>query len=310
VSDEAPLQVPVPADIDAADRIVYGLTARQVAILAGTGGWLWLAFRALCPPVPPVALVVAAMPVLAVAAVLALGRRDGISLDRWVFAALLAARAPRRFVPMGDGRPAVPRWAPEPCGVGPVQVAPLRLPAAAIDESGVVDVDDGRVALTAVSTVTFDLRTGGEQQALVDGFGQWLNALSGPTQIVVSTRPADVEALAEAVDRRSPYLPSPALAEAADGYVAFLRWLADDRDPLERRVTVAHRVGAHTEAKAARRQADQTARTVTGLGAAAVVLDGGLVGDVLAAACDPWQTPTFGRSRPGSVVTADAGTAP
>jgi hypothetical protein len=317
VADDLPPQAVLPADIDAPDRVLYGLTARQVAILAGTGGWLWLAYRALCPPVPAAAVGLAAVPIAAVAVVLALGRRDGISLDRWVAAAIVAARSPRLLVPVGDGAPAMPGWTPlsrpagsprrgRPDAAGTAPVAPLRLPATAIAESGVIDVDDGRVAVTAVSTVNVELRTAGEQQALVDGLGRWLNALTTPTQIVVSTRPADVDSLADTIERRLRYLPHPALADAAAGYAEFLRWLRDDRDPLERRVLVAHRVGGHADPQAVRRHAEQTARVVGGLGAAAV-LDGGLVTDVLVASCEPWRIPAFGRSIPGAVVTGRIG---
>jgi len=318
VPDDPPVQAAVPADIDVPDRVLYGLTARQVAILVGTGGWLWLAYRALCPPVPTVVVGLAAVPIAAVAVVLALGRRDGISLDRWMAAAVIAARSPRLLVAVGDGAPAVPWWAPVARPAGSPQrgrrtvsatgaVAPLRLPATAIDVDGVVDLDDGRVALTAVSTVNVDLRTAGEQHALVDGLGRWLNALTTATQIVVSTRPADLDSLADAVDQQVPYLAHPALADAAAGYGDFLRWLREDRDPLHRRVLIAHRVGAHADGPVARRHAEQTARAVTGLGAAAVVLDGGLVADVLVASCDPWRIPRSGRSVPGAVVTGQTG---
>jgi hypothetical protein len=232
----------------------------------------------------------------------------------------MAARSPRVLVPAGDGPPTVPAWAPATDAAGSPrsgrrraatvdEPAPLRLPATAIAESGMVDLADGRVAMTAVSTVNFDLRTAGEQHALVAELGRWLNALSAPTQVVVSTRPTDVDALADTVDRQLPYLAPPALADAAAGYADFLRWLRDDRDPLDRRVTIAHRLGGHADPAAVHRHADHTARAMTGVGAAAVVLDGGLVTDVLAAACDPWQTPTFGRSTSRAVVTGQPGEA-
>jgi hypothetical protein len=326
MADDVPVQVAIPADIDAPDRVLYGLTVRQVAILAGTGGWLWLAYRALCPPVPAAAVGLAAVPVAAVAAVLALGRRDGISLDRWVTAALVAARSPRLLVAAGDGLPAVPGWAPLArlagpphrrralAAAAPVAVAPLRLPATAISESGVVDVDDGQVTLTAVSTINVDLRTAGEQSALVEGLGRWLNTLSTPAQIVVSTRPADMDSLADTVERQLRYLSHPALADAAAGYADFLRWLRDDRDPLDRRVVIAHRAdgkaSGHADGQVVRRHAEQTARAIAGLGAAAAILDGGLVTDVLGACCEPWRIPRFGRSTPGAVITGQTGNGP
>jgi hypothetical protein len=321
------LQAQVPADIDVADRVLYGLTVRQVAILAATGALLWAAYRTLTPLIPPIAVGIAAVPIAAMAAGLALGRRDGISMDRWVAAAIASARTPRLLVAAAHPVPPVPAWAPEVHAVDPAgtsaagmtrtrrhaargststapRLAPLRLPADRITPAGPVDLDgQGRVALTAVSTVNFDLRSLDEQAALIEAAGRWLNSLSAPTQIVVSTRRVDMDAHADLVEQRLDYLPHPALADAAAGYAEFLRQLGDERDPLDRRIVVAHRVGPHADAAVARRHAEHTARALSGLGAPTRVLDGGQVTDVLAAACNPWQNTGFGRPTPDATIT-------
>ncbi len=326
------LQAQVPADIDAPDRVLYGLTARQVAILAATAALLWAAYRTLTPLVPPAVVGIAAVPIAAVAAGLALGRRDGISMDRWVAAAVAATRAPRLLVAAAHAVPPVPAWAPlmraaDPTGTSAAstprnrrgtarsgkdaaasapRLAPLRLPADRITPAGVVDLDGhGRVALTAVSTVNFDLRSPDEQYALIEAAGRWLNSLSAPTQIVVSTRRVDMDAHADLVEQRLDWLPHPKLADAAAGYAEFLRQLGEERDPLDRHIVVAHRVGAHGDAAVARRHAEHTARALSGLGAPTRVLDGGAVTDVLAAACNPWQNTGFGRPTPDAVITTD-----
>jgi hypothetical protein len=185
-------------------------------------------------------------------------------------------------------------------------LAPLRLPADRITPAGVVDLDQGRVALTAVSTVNFDLRTSDEQYALIEAAGRWLNSLSTPTQIVVSTRRVDMDAHADLVEEHIDYLPHPALADAAAGYAEFLRQLGEERDPLDRHIVVAHRVGPHAETAVARRHADHTARALSGLGATTRVLDGSGVTDVLTAACNPWYNTGFGRATPDAVITAAA----
>ena len=333
------LQAQVPADIDAPDRVLYSLTARQVAILAATGALLWAAYRLLTPLVPPAVVGIAAVPVAAVAAGLALGRRDGISMDRWVAAALATARAPRLLVAAGQQVAPLPAWAApmrtaettntrrstragshsdtrgaparrRTGGAAPApRLAPLRLPADHIHPGGVVDLDghgrdgQGRVALTAVSTVNFDLRSFDEQAALIEAAGRWLNSLSAPTQIVVSTRRVDMDAHAELIEQRLDYLPHPALAETAAGYAQFLRQLGDERDPLDRRIVVAHRVGAGADPAVARRHAEHTARALSGLGAPTRVLDGGQVTDVLAAACNPWHNTGSGRPTPDATIT-------
>ncbi len=333
LTDE-PYVAQVPADIDAPDRVLYGLTVRQVAILAATGALLWAAYRTLTPLVPAAVVAIAAVPVAAVAAGLALGRRDGISMDRWVAAALAAARAPRLLVAADHPVPPVPAWAPEmraadPAGTraagtirtqrgtarngngvaAPVpRLAPLRLPADHLSPGGVVDLDgQGRVALTAVSTINFDLRSLDEQAALIEAAGRWLNSLSAPTQIVLSTRRVDMDAHADLVEQRLDYLPHPALADAAAGYAEFLRQLGAERDPLERRILVAHRVGAGADPSVARRHAEHTARALSGLGAPTRVLDGGQVTDVLAAACNPWHNTGSGRPIPDAVIRLPAG---
>ena len=324
------LQAQVPADIDAPDRVLYSLTARQVAILAATGALLWAAYHVLTPLVPPAVVGIAAVPVAALAAGLALGRRDGISMDRWVAAALATARAPRLLVAAGQQVTPLPAWAAQmrtadttntqrstpsgtrggaarrrAGGAAPVpRLAPLRLPADHVSEGGVVDLDgQGRVALTAVSTVNFDLRSFDEQAALIEAAGRWLNSLSAPTQIVVSTRRVDMDAHADLIEQRLDYLPHPALADAAAGYAEFLRQLGDERDPLDRRIVVAHRVGAGADPAVARRHAEHTARALSGLGAPTRVLDGGQVTDVLAAACNPWHNTGSGRPTPDATIT-------
>src|SRR5690242_15978630 len=104
----AMVQANIPADFDAPDRVLYGLTVRQVVILAATGGALWLAYHVTTPMVPPLVFGVVALPMLGLAAAVALGRRDGISMDRWLAAAITAARGPRQFVVASDGFAAPP----------------------------------------------------------------------------------------------------------------------------------------------------------------------------------------------------------
>jgi PrgI family protein len=91
-------RVRIPADTGQPDRILAGLTARQLGILMLAGlpaGLLFLAARPLLPL--PVAAGLAAPPLL-VGVALALGRRDGVSLDR-----LAVAAVAQRLVPVPGG---------------------------------------------------------------------------------------------------------------------------------------------------------------------------------------------------------------
>jgi hypothetical protein len=177
----------IPADVDTPDKIVYGLTARQLAILTVAGVLGYGIVRAVGTVLPQPVLIAILTPVAAAAVVLALGRRDGLPMDAWLLSALWHAGSPRRLAPAPSGRAATaPGWAPatdQPAVAVPV----LRLPATAISDAGVIDTGAQAVALVACTTVNIGLRTGDEQAGLIGGYGRWLNSLSGPVQIVIST---------------------------------------------------------------------------------------------------------------------------
>lgn len=70
------------------DRVMGPLTARQLTILAATGLLLYLGWDLTQPFLPAPAFLVFAVPIAVTALALALGRRDGLSLDRMLLAAL------------------------------------------------------------------------------------------------------------------------------------------------------------------------------------------------------------------------------
>jgi hypothetical protein len=220
---------------------------------------------------------------------LALGRRDGLPLDRWLLAAIAYLGAARRLVPAPEGSLPPPAWAPDV----PVDAAPagLQLPAHAITDHGVIDLGDGAAAvLVAATTVNIGLRTAAEQAALVGGYGRWLNALTGPVQLVVCAQRVDLASHAARIAADAERLPDPALADAALDHAAFLLDLAQDTDPLCRRVTVVCAAGADRGgAVDARRRAQHTAAALAGLGAQTRILDAATATAVLSACVDPYQ---------------------
>jgi hypothetical protein len=150
--------------------------------------------------------------------------------------------------------------------------------------------------LIACGTTNIHLRTGDEQASLLDGFGRFLNALTGPAQIVVSARRHDLQPYAQAVVDTAPRLPHEALRDAADDYATFLLELDQTREPLRRQV-LAVVSGEHT--------AQTAVRTLSGLGVEATALDGAAVTAALAAAVDPYTAPVPGpRAVPGTPITA------
>ena len=301
--DPGPEPVRIPADVDREDRLLADLTARQTAILATAAVALWLAFTATRHLLPPAVFAGAAAPVAIAAVMLALGRRDGLSLDRWLAAGLRQARAPRRLVCAPEGIPAPPPWtaAGAAAQASPLP-APLHLPATAISAGGVISLGgDGAVAVAAASTVNFALRTPAEQQALAAAFGRWLNSLQCPAQILIRAHRIDLSAMVTSLQAAAPALPHPALERAALGHAAFLDGLAEDRDLLARQVLIAVR---EPTAEGAARRITDAARALAAAGVAVTPLDGPQATAVLAACCSPGHPPPPAGTAAGQVITA------
>jgi hypothetical protein len=217
--DDPPRAV-VPADIDAPDKVVWGLTFRQAAILGVAAVAGWVLYRAVGHLLAPQVLAVVAVPVVALVAMVVLGRRDGLPMDAWLLAALRLRAVPRLQAPTPPPRPHSDLVAT----VGaPTVPGPLRLPADALSPTGVLSIGRRRYAVVATGTVNLGLRTGAEQAASLDGFAAWLNSLTTATQIVVSTQRFDLEPAAARVEETAPALPHPGLAAAARDYAGFLR---------------------------------------------------------------------------------------
>jgi hypothetical protein len=288
--DSTPRAV-VPANIAEPDRIAFGLTFRQLAIIGGTGMAGFGCYRIYGSLLPPVAWISAGIVVFAVAVVVALGRRDGLPLDVWLRNGFALSRSPRTLSPgqprasaiaVVAGKPKVP--------------APLRSPVTAISPAGVLTSEDTSKVLIACGTTNIHLRTGSEQAALLDGFGRFLNGLTGPAQLLVAAQRHDLTPYAQTIADLAPRLPHSALQAAADDYAGFLLDLDAERDPLRRQV-IAIVGGEHS--------AGTAARSLSGLGVEAAPLDGPAVAAALAAAVDPYSPPVPGpRAVPGSPITA------
>ncbi|GAA1619303.1 PrgI family protein [Actinoplanes couchii] len=292
--DDDVSRVKVPADVGAPDTIAWGLTFRQLAILGTIGAGGWLVYGRFGPLLPPIVWLVAALPVTAVTVLVVLGRRDGLPLDVWLRHGLSMAAGARRQVP---GTPAGQQLL---AVAGPAVPGVLRSPATVIAVDGTVSVDGAARQVIACGTTDIALRTGTEQQALLDGFGAWLNALTGPAQIVVSAARHDLSGYAEAARDQAEGLPDAALRAAAAEYAGFLLDLNGEREPLRRQVLTVVGAGPGGEA---------TVRAFTGLGVSAQPLDGGAVTAALAAAADPFDAPVPGRRAVPDVPIAVRGEA-
>jgi hypothetical protein len=292
------------ADVDAPDKVLYGLTFRQLAILAVAVVIVYGAWHALAPVVPVPVLLGGAVVVGGLAFGLAVGRRDGLSLDAWLLAAVRHSRAPRALTTT-DTTTKTPDWVQAP-QTRVMLPAPLTLPADAIDDGGEISLGATKAAMVAATSVNLALRTADEQAALIDTFGRWLNSLATPTQIVVSAQPVDLRSHATTLADTAHRLPHPALAAACEDHARFLADLADRRDPLRRQVLIVTRTSPGERGEhAARRRADDTVRSLSGLGVITRALDGAAATAALAAAADPYRPPRpGGLAAPTAVITA------
>lgn len=316
-----PYTVTIPADVERPDRILAGCTARQLAILIPALALVWAVYLATARLLPLPVFAVLAVAVLGSAAALALAERDGVPLDRLLLHAARQARAPRRLVVAPNGVPALPAWAAAPDQAPPLP-APLRLPARAIRADGAITLGpDGVAVIVACSTVSFALRTSGEQAALVGAFGAWLNSLTGPVQILVHAQPVNLAPAISGLRERAAALPDPALEDAALDHAGFLAELAATRELLARQVLIVlrepHRSAEHGGggrdadgvAQRALRRAEQSVRALAAAGINAYLLDGVQAAAVLEAAADPTAPPMdVGMAAPDEPITATSRT--
>jgi hypothetical protein len=343
VNDESPIRVRIPADLDTPDQLVAGLTARQLALLTAVAVPLYGLWQTLTGRVPLPVLAAITAPVAAIAAAVALGRRDGLGLDQWLTAAARHRLRPRRLAPTpARGVPAPASWAPPDTGTAPgARPGVLRLPGEAISDDGVISTGPSTAtALVAAATVTAGLHTPSEQAVLLGGYARWLHSLSGPVQIVVSARRVDLGARALHLAQTAHQLAHPALAAAAIEHAEYLLDLTEDGDRLRRTITIActatgpttpprptgpstmtgliRRAARHDDHRPAAgpsrsgagaealRRAERTAAALRALGSRCQVLNGGQVTALLAAATDPYGPgeASWERTPPGTPVTA------
>ncbi|MGH3049041.1 MAG: PrgI family protein [Gaiellaceae bacterium] len=220
----------VPADVELEDRLAFGLTAKQLGILAATAVSGYGLFLVLAPVLPaPVA--VAAMGLVAVAGVLlALVRHDGLAGDQLALAVARFALTPKRQLLAPDGLPA-----PLPGAPRQPRVAPLDIPVRRVLRSGLVELTEGGYCrLLSARGASFELRSPEEQAAFVAAFERFLNGLSEPIQIDVRSEPIALVPQAEQIEHTTH---ANALRRAALDHARFLRSLGETR-PLQRRQIV------------------------------------------------------------------------
>jgi hypothetical protein len=295
--------VKVPADVEREDRLAFGLTARQLAILAGSavaGYGLADALGAVLPE--PLPLAAGGLVVLAGLS-LALLRHAGLAGDRLALAAARFVAAPRRRVLAPEGLPA-----PLPGAPKTARVTRLELPLRAILSSGVVELGDGSHCLLLTARGSgFELRAAAEQAALVAAFARFLNGLSEPLQIVVQSERISLEGPAGRLEQQAATRSAPIRA-AARSHAAYLRSLGGASEPLRRRriVLVLRASGQRATAEVAlARAADQAGELLAAAGVELTTLAGEEAAALLARSFDP-PGPGAGVRLTGTISAAAA----
>ena len=242
------MSVRIPADVDREDRILAGFTARQVAVMAVTGLVLYGGWQATRAMIPVIAYLAIAVPIGVAVTALVVVRRDGVTLDRLLLAAVRQRLQPRRRVAAGQAPAEVPEWLSGVAhGHEAVAAGGLDLPAHGVAEAGIVDLGDDGVALVAAcSTVNFALRTLAEQEALTAAFGRYLHSLGASVQILIRAQRLDLSGQIAELRERAAGLPHPALESAALDHADYLAQLGQQADLLRRQILLVAREPVRT----------------------------------------------------------------
>jgi len=286
-------RVRLPADIELEDRLAFGLTARQLLLLAASALTAYGSYL-LAAALPPLGLARAlAAPLAICGSLLALGRFEGLPADRLALAALRHLRGPRRRVLAPEGIPAPLHGLPTP-----VRLAPIRLPVRAILRSGVVALEGGSFCLILRATgASFSLRSDEEQAALVEAFGRFLNALADPIEIVVRSEPVELAPLLGRLSEQIAVLPA-LLRRAGEAHLRFLGELAA-REGVRRReillVLTARSRERTVAGQALERRAGEAAEILRAAGVELRPLGGEEAAALLGRVLDPAGSPAGSR---------------
>jgi PrgI family protein len=283
------MRVRIPADVDMADRIFAGLTARQLAILGGHALVLGLLYGVVGERVPLPLLGAIALPIACLGLLWATTSAEGTTWERMALSAVRHIGRPRKRVLAPEGIPSTPSWASTAASL-----APIEFPAKDASPDGHVDLgDEGAAAICRASSVNFALRSENEQRALVEGFARLLNALDAPVQFLVRSSRVDLRGLVGAIDEAAAGLPHPALEAAAREHAAFLRSLGSRRDALSRQVLISFREPAWTEESelGLGHRIEEAGALLRGIGVRLIRQEGAEVSALLASSADPEAEP-------------------
>lgn len=295
-------RVQLPADVEQADKLAFGLDFRQLTSL-GAAALVGYGIFSLAKQVAPLPIAGAlAAPAALIGVLLAFGRRDGLSGDQLALASLRFLVRPRLRLLAPEGLPAPVTGAP-----ARARAAALDLPLRAVLRSGLVDLGaHGFSRLLRATASSFALRTDEEQEAMVAAFARYLNGLTQPIEISVVSEPVNLDEWASELTRSAAASNNTALTAAAADHASFTAALGERAEVRRREILLTlraprgERSTAQTELE---RRVSETVELLRAAGVELQPLDGPETVRLLAGLLDP-PGPPDGSELEGTVSRA------
>ncbi|WP_035750252.1 PrgI family protein [Parafrankia discariae] len=291
-------RVRIPSDVDRPDRILAGLTARQLTLLAPPVLLAVAVYWTASPYLPLPVVAVLVVPLLGGGAALALGQRGGLTADRYAAAALAHHRAPKLHLTAPEGIPAQPGWLPDIPAARRRHPVPARPLAGGVDAAGVIDLRGAVGVVAEVQGVNLALAGDSDTGRKVAGYARMLNALSGRIQITIRGVPVHLDPHTDRLRTLAEQAPHPALAAAARDHANFLGDIAASRRLRSRQILLtayepipALRGGRDSAAAAAARRLEEALGLLAAAGLRGRILTGPELTGLLASAADPAGPP-------------------
>jgi hypothetical protein len=277
--------VKVPANVELRDRLAFGLTAKQLCILAATAVSAYGGFLVLAPLLPAPAAVAAMALVAAGGVFLALVRHDGLDGDQLALALARYLRAPKRQLLAPEGM-----LTHFPCAPRQPKTAALDIPVRRVLESGLIELADGSYCrLLSARGASFELRSPAEQAAFVAAFERFLNGLAEPVQLDVRSERVTLCPHADQIETAVAHVGA-GLKNAALDHAAFVRDLGETHALHRRRIVLVLRSrdrSAELAEVTLARRAGEASELLQGADVALASLGGEDAARLLACTLDP-----------------------
>ena len=231
----------IPADVERPDKLLAGLTARQLAILAVAAVVLWAGYAATRHLVPVAVFGAVAVPVGAVAATAgprAVRRRRRPTAGSWPPGATTAL--PRRLVPAPDGVPARPGFARRSGRPAAGPAAPPGRPASPTTGSS-ISAPTGWPSSAGPARSPSRCAPRPSRRRWWPGSPAGSTRSAEPVEILVRAEPVDLAPTIDALLDAAPACPTRPWRPRPGRTPGFLADLAAGRDLLRREVLVVLR---------------------------------------------------------------------